>query len=85
MVSLIHYVIASALELFFTPMYIDGHYKEISKYKIVEIDILIMCKFAEKAGEWKVVYVYIILSTHSLQGKLVSFCSVNFIESQQQQ
>ena len=51
MVSLIHYVIASALELFFTPMYIDGYYKEISKYKIVEIDILIMCKFAGKARE----------------------------------
>ena len=32
-------------------MYIDGWYNDIRKYKIVEIDILIMCKFAGKARE----------------------------------
>ena len=46
------YSLCNSKCLFFAPTYIDGHYKEISKYKIVsEIDILIMCKFAEKARE----------------------------------
>ena len=61
------YSLCNSKCLFFAPMYIDGYYMEISKYKIVsEIDILIICRKSTRRNRYGKLYI-IILSTHSLK------------------